>query len=72
MKESDKIDKNFRNLALIIVIIGILLLIIWLVIFINISHTTMPLLMSIAIALLIAGILLYTRIQYIIWMKKKY
>ncbi|MDX1798903.1 MAG: hypothetical protein R3255_09675 [Candidatus Lokiarchaeia archaeon] len=72
MKELDKIDKYYRNLALIIVGIGILLLIIWLVIFFNIPHTTMPLLMSIAIALLIAGILLFTRIQYIIWMKKKY
>jgi uncharacterized membrane protein HdeD (DUF308 family) len=72
MRELDKIDKYFRNLALVIIIIGILLLIIWIVIFFNISHTTMPLLMSIAVALLIAGILLFTRIQYIIWMKKKY
>ncbi|MFX0008202.1 MAG: hypothetical protein ACFFA7_13180 [Promethearchaeota archaeon] len=72
MAELDKIDKNFRNLGLIIIIIGILLLIIWIVIIVNIPHTTIPLLMSIAIALLIAGILLFTRVQYIIWMKKKY
>ncbi len=72
MDELDKIDKKFRNLALLIIIIAILLLIIWIVtLFIN-PNITSPLLMSIAIALLLAGILLFTRIQYIIWMKKRY
>jgi len=72
MEELDKIDKKFRNLALMTIIIGLLLLIIWMVIlFVNPNSTT-PLLMSVAIALLLAGILLLTRIQYVIWMKKRY
>lgn len=72
MEELDKIDKKFRNLALLIIIVAVLLLVIWFVIlFIN-PNITSPLLMSVAIALLLAGILLLTRIQYIIWMKKKY
>jgi hypothetical protein len=72
MEELEKIDKKFRNLALIIIIIGVLFLIIWIVILFNNPPNTTPLLMSIALALILAGILLFTRIQYIIWMKKKY
>ncbi|MFX0021583.1 MAG: hypothetical protein ACFE9S_04605 [Candidatus Hermodarchaeota archaeon] len=72
MEELDKVDKKFRNFALIVIVIAILLLIIWIILlFIN-PNLTNPLLMSVAIALLLAGILLFTRIQYIIWMKKRY
>ena len=72
MEELDKFDKRLRNLSLIIIFIAILLLIIWTVSFLNSPETASPLLMSIGIALLLAGILLITRIQYIIWMKKRY
>jgi hypothetical protein len=72
MVEVDKIDKKFRNLSLIIIIISILLLTIWVIFYQNSQETASPLLMSISIALLLAGILLLTRIQYVIWMKKKY
>jgi hypothetical protein len=72
MEQLEKIDKKFRNFALIIIIIGVLLLIIWIVILLNNPTNPTPLLMSIALALILAGILLFTRIQYIIWMKKKY
>ena len=72
MEELDKIDKRFRNLAVLIIIIAVVLFIIWIVLLLINPNATAPLLMSIAIALLLAGILLFTRIQYIIWMKKRY
>lgn len=72
MEELDKFDKRLRNLSLIIIFIGVLLLIIWMVSFLGSPEKASPLLMSIGVALLIAGILLITRIQYIIWMKKRY
>jgi len=72
MEELDKFDKKFRNLALIIILIAVLLLTIWVIIFLNSPEKAPPLLISISIALLLAGILLFTRIQYVIWMKKRY
>lgn len=72
MENLDKFDKKFRNLALIIILIAVLLLTIWVIIFLNSAEKAPPLLISISIALLLAGILLFTRIQYLIWMKKRY
>ncbi|MFX0034814.1 MAG: hypothetical protein ACFE9I_04130 [Candidatus Hermodarchaeota archaeon] len=72
MNESVKFDKKFRNLALIILIIASFILTIWIVLYLNSPELASPLLISIGIALLLAGILLFTRIQYIIWMKTKY
>ncbi len=72
MEEIDKLDKRFRNIALIIIIIAVLLLIFWFVFLVNSPENPSPLLMSLAIALLLSGILLFTRIQYVIWMKKRY
>ena len=72
MKRIDKMDKKFRNFSFIIIIIGVLLQIIWIASYLNSPEKASPLLLSIGIALLLAGILLFTRIQYIIWLKKKY
>lgn len=72
MERIDKIDKRFRNLSFIIIIIAVLLLIIWLVSYLDSPEKASQLLLSIGIALLLAGILLVTRIQYLIWLKKKY
>ena len=72
MNELDNFDKKFRNLAALMLIIALLILTIWLIFFLNSPELASPLLMSIGIALLLAGILLFTRIQYIIWMKRKY
>ncbi|MFX1597249.1 MAG: hypothetical protein ACFFBK_14420 [Promethearchaeota archaeon] len=72
MNELDKFDKKFRNLASIIIIIAVFIITIWLVLYSNSPEIASPLLLSIGIALLLAGILLFTRIQYIIWMKKKF
>lgn len=72
MEELDKLDKKIRNISLLIIFIAIILLVFWTVSYVNSPETTSPLLMTIGIALLLAGILLCTRIQYIIWMKKRY
>ena len=72
MERIDKIDKRFRNLSFIIIIIAVLLLIIWFVSYLDSPVKSSPLLLSIGIALLLAGLLLFTRIQYLIWLKKKY
>jgi uncharacterized membrane protein YjjP (DUF1212 family) len=72
MEELDKIDKKLRNLSMIIIFIAVSLLIIWMVSFLNSPEKSSPVLMAIGVALLLAGILLTTRIQYVIWMKKRY
>jgi len=72
MEELDKLDEKIRNISLLIIFIAIILLVFWTVSYVNSPETTSPILMTIGIALLLAGILLCTRIQYIIWMKKRY
>ena len=72
MERINRMDKRFRNFSFIIIIIAVLLLIIWIASYLNSPEKASPLLLSIGVALLIAGILLFTRIQYIIWLKKKY
>ncbi|UCD00719.1 MAG: hypothetical protein JSV23_07450 [Promethearchaeota archaeon] len=72
MGELDKFDKRLRNISLIIIFIAVLLLMFWMVSFLNSPEKTSPILMAIGVALLLGGILLVTRIQYVIWMKKRY
>ncbi len=72
MEGIDKLDKRIRNISLIILFIAITLLIIWIINYVNSPENASPLLMSIGIALLLAGILLCTKIQYVIWMKKRF
>ncbi len=72
MKEIDKLDKNLRNISLLVLLIASIVLVLWVISYIKDSKTSSPLLMSIGIALLLSGILLLTRIQYVIWMKKHY
>jgi len=70
MEEFDELDKKIRNISLLVIIIAVVLLIIWIVSLLYSPEKTSPLLMSLGIALLLGGILLFTRIQYVIWMKK--
>ncbi|MFX1593560.1 MAG: hypothetical protein ACFFCL_12790 [Promethearchaeota archaeon] len=72
MEDLNKFDKKIRNISLIIIFIAIIILIIWIVTFFYSPENASPILMSIGIALLLAGILLCTRIQYVIWMKKRF
>ncbi|MFX1600907.1 MAG: hypothetical protein ACFFB6_09955 [Promethearchaeota archaeon] len=72
MEDLNKFDKKIRNISLIIIFIAIIILIIWIVTFFYSPENASPILLSIGIALLLAGILLCTRIQYVIWMKKRF
>ncbi|MFX1489980.1 MAG: hypothetical protein ACFFBI_12575 [Promethearchaeota archaeon] len=72
MDELDKIDKKFRNISLILLFLAVLILIIWIVWYFNYPLKGNQILLAIGIALLLAGILLFTRVQYVIWMKKRY
>ena len=72
MEEFDKLDKKIRNISLLVIFIAIILLIIWMVSYLFSQSKSSPLLMTLGIALLLAGILLFTRIQYVMWMNKKY
>lgn len=72
MEDLNKFDKKIRNISLIVIFIAIIILIIWIVTFYYSPEKASPILMSIGIALLLAGILLCTRIQYVIWMKKRF
>ena len=73
--EYNKLDKLLRNIALILILTSIILLIIWILnLYSNSGKETIYnlIIMSIGIALLLGGILLLTRIQYIIWIKKRF
>ena len=72
MGKFDNTDKKIRNIALIMIAIAILLLMIWVITYMISPKNSSPVLMSIGMALLLAGILLVTRIQYVIWMKKRF
>jgi len=72
MEELNKLDKRIRNISFVLLIVAVLSLIIWVVLFLKYPLKGNQLLLAIGIALLLAGILLFTRIQYVIWMKKKH
>ncbi|MFW9782090.1 MAG: hypothetical protein ACFFFB_07390 [Candidatus Heimdallarchaeota archaeon] len=71
MENFDKPYLKIRNIALILILIAGILLIFWLIYFIYTSRKELQALLAIGIAFLFAGILLLTRIQYLIWMLKK-
>ncbi len=72
MNESDKLDQKIRNVSLLMILIAIIIIIFWMISYINSPENYSPLIMAIGIALLLGGILLFTRVQFIIWMKKRY
>lgn len=71
MVNVDNIDRNFRNLGLALILIAILILMFWMVSYLTFPNKTNLILAYIGIALLLGGILLFTRIQFIIWMEKR-
>jgi len=73
--EYNKLDKLLRNIALILILASLILLVVWVInLYSNSGKETIYnlIIMSIGIALLLGGILLLTRIQYIIWIKKRF
>jgi amino acid transporter len=72
MEEFDRVNRKFRNIAFVIIIIAIILLIIWLILFELIGEKEFQVLLAIVIGLFLAGLLFLTRIQYVIWTSKKF
>ncbi len=71
MEEFDRINRKIRNISFLIIIIAILLLIIWFILFGLIGEKEFQFLLAIGIGLFLAGLLLLTRIQYVIWINKR-
>ncbi|MHA1468692.1 MAG: hypothetical protein ACTSP6_11540 [Promethearchaeota archaeon] len=71
MVNVDNIDRNFRNLGLVLLLIAIVILTFWMVYYLTLPNKTNIIWAYIGIALLLGGILLVTRIQFVIWMEKR-
>jgi len=69
-----KIDKKFRNFGLGLILIAILILIVWMVFYLEDTEDNynFRLLSFLGIGLLLGGILIVTRIQFVIWAEKRY
>jgi len=74
MGEYFKIDKKFRNFGLGLILIAILILIVWMVFYLEDTEDNynFRLLSFLGIGLLLGGILIVTRIQFVIWAEKRY
>jgi hypothetical protein len=64
------LDRKVRNIAIIILIIAVILLIVWFIFFMYLPGDFL-ILLHIGIALLLGGILIITRIQFVLWAKKR-
>ena len=71
MVNVENIDRNFRNLGLVLILIAILILAFWMVNSLTFPKNVNLILGYIGVAILLGGILLVTRIQFIIWMEKR-
>ncbi len=72
MEEYLRIDKKFRNFGLGLILIAILILIVWRVFYLEDNEKNFKLLLYLGIGLLLGGILIVTRIQFVIWAEKRY
>jgi hypothetical protein len=67
----NKVHKRIRNIALVIVIIGFGLMIIWMIIYLLSPNFDLYFILVIGIVLFLAGMLAFTRIQFILWLQKR-
>lgn len=72
MEEFDRVNRKIRNISFLIILIAVIILIIWLILFGLIGEKEFQFLLAIGIGLFLAGILLLTRIQYVIWINKRF
>ena len=71
MTEFQKLDAKVRNISLVVILAAAAMLVVW-----TISYALSPdhnlfFSLVIGIALFLAGLLLFTRIQFLIWAEKK-
>ncbi len=72
MEEFDRVNRKIRNISFLIIILAIVILIIWLILFGLIGERKYQFLLAIGIGLFLAGLLLLTRVQYVIWINKRF
>lgn len=72
MEEFDRVNRKIRNISFLIIILAIIILIIWLILFGLIGEGEFQFLLAIGIGLFLAGLLLLTRVQYVIWINKRF
>ena len=66
-----KVGKKLRNLSLILLLIASISLTIWEINFYNTGHNSLPFLLFLGIVLLFVGILILTRVQFVLWSLRK-
>ncbi len=72
MEEFDRVNRKIRNISFLIILIAVIILIIWLILFGLIGEKEFQFLLAIGIGLFLAGLLILTRIQYVIWINKRF
>ncbi|MHA1687821.1 MAG: hypothetical protein ACTSUN_00535 [Promethearchaeota archaeon] len=71
LKEIDELDKKVRNMALSIIMIGIGLMMLWLIYWVIFSSIKLQIILYLGIGLFLGGLLFLSRIQFVMWAKKK-
>ena len=71
MSEYIKVGKTLRNASLILLLIAGVVLSIWMINFYNTGSNSLPFLLFLGIILLFVGILILTRVQFVLWSLKK-
>ncbi|TFG28794.1 MAG: hypothetical protein EU532_04405 [Promethearchaeota archaeon] len=66
-----KLDTKVRNMSLILILIAVLILIIWTILYLNSPKRELQYLLYLGIALFLGGILVFTRIQFVLWAEKR-
>jgi len=71
MEDILKANVKIRNIALVTIIISIILLLIWMVHYLDTIKNDFQIVLILGIALFLAGILILTRIQFVLWTQKR-
>ena len=70
MRNIDNLEEKLKKLSIILIFLASILLVIWIATYYLSEEQSSPILLAISISLMLAGMLLFTRIQYTIWVKK--
>ena len=71
MEDLIRLDAKIRNISLIFILIAIIILVVWIIIFIQTPKKEFYYLLYIGMAFFFAGILILTRIQFTLWLEKR-
>jgi hypothetical protein len=71
MEKFIKLDIRIRNISLIIILISILVLVIGIIFYFTKSKEHFQYILYAGVALFLAGLLILTRIQFVLWSEKR-